>query len=276
MSSAPPAHLNHYTSPAGMMGMLGRGQIWLTSIHYLNDSKEYLAACDRLFDSIRKAEAEKRLDSDYADYLREITKNYSATVVYVMSFCEKPDQLSLWRGYCPSGPGFSVSFDSDFLKRLAKELTAKGDDLVRLEKCVYEKSEHEKMADGLIARILGKFPTLKNDQKPDILTLYANELVLFAPLIKDEGFTEEQEWRLCLHPKSLKSVAFRPGKSFLIPYLEIKLDTVADWKNAIKRITIGPTPHLSLSSASVATFLKANNFNACGDPVWSVVPYRTW
>ena len=55
--SVPPEILYHYTSQAGLIGMLHTKTIWASKIHYLNDSKEFALALklarDEL-DSIRK------------------------------------------------------------------------------------------------------------------------------------------------------------------------------------------------------------------------------
>jgi hypothetical protein len=37
---APPTVLYHYTSPAGLMGIIRNREIWATKLHYLNDVSE--------------------------------------------------------------------------------------------------------------------------------------------------------------------------------------------------------------------------------------------
>jgi hypothetical protein len=273
MPSTPPI-LFHYTSSAGMIGIISHEQIWLTSIHYLNDSREFSIACNCLTKQISKAASDGRIAKDYSNYLLRITEDYSNVVVYVMSFCENGDLLSLWRGYCPSGPGYAVGFDTNFLILLAERQTKTGD-LMRLEKCVYETAQHDLMADEIINRVVTSYPDL-HGREDLIRNSYAAEMVLFAPLIKDPSFAEEKEWRLCVHPKTTDKIVFRAGKSFLIPYLEIKLGGEPKWKESVKRVHIGPTPQFALSSASVTTLLRTKNHTACEEPIWSLVPYRTW
>src|ERR1700733_4591483 len=40
-SKAPPAVIYHYTSQAGLMGIVAEKAIWATNIHCLNDSREF-------------------------------------------------------------------------------------------------------------------------------------------------------------------------------------------------------------------------------------------
>ena len=54
LSQRPSAILYHYTSPAGLLGIVKSRSLWASGIHYLNDSSEYRHAVGVLQDCARR------------------------------------------------------------------------------------------------------------------------------------------------------------------------------------------------------------------------------
>jgi hypothetical protein len=72
---------------------------------------------------------------------------------------------------------------------------------------------------------------------------------------------------------------FRPGKSTVIPYVEVELNRDSDFRISdaymIHKVFIGPTPNPNLSTEALQSF-----FLAKGHPEVlvekSAIPYRHW
>ena len=96
-----------------------------------------------------------------------------------------------------------------------------------------------------------------------------------APIIKDESFMEEQEWRLVSTATGgEKNMAFREGVFSLIPYLNFKICD-QNSKDCLKRIVVGPSPHTDLATNSLSMFLKQNKLQKV-EIVTSRIPFRNW
>src|ERR1700682_5629445 len=113
----------HYTSQAGLLGIVRTKQIWATSAHYQNDSKEFQYALELSRGIIANLRAysmpaeEERLLRAMRNALESI-KNLN---IFVTSFSEHEDQLSQWRGYCPVGSGLALGFDFNRINAAAEK-----------------------------------------------------------------------------------------------------------------------------------------------------------
>ena len=143
--------LYHYTTAAGLQGIVESQQLWATNIAYLNDAEEHTGYFDRrlphlLADTIRAAIAEvastasgqRHIDSigdieKVVEDLKRIIPTSIRSVTlkhnnpYVTSFCRAlPRQhsddglLSQWRGYGLDG-GYAIIFEANKLQQLLDE-----------------------------------------------------------------------------------------------------------------------------------------------------------
>ena len=71
-----------------------------------------------------------------------------------------------------------------------------------------------------------------------------------------------------------KNMAFREGVFSLIPYLNFKLCD-NESKDCIKKIVVGPSPHLDLAMNSLSMFLKQNKLPSV-EIISSRIPFRNW
>jgi hypothetical protein len=268
--------LHHYTSGHGLLGIIGSGSIWATKIQYMNDSKEFVHAIELADRSIRtrKAAQSNERFSALCDALIEHLERISGMAFYVACFSEVEDSLSQWRGYCPSGFGYSIGFDGDKLREIA---TPQG---FSLQQCIYSRRDQDQAAtqwvDKTLASLTNSCPSTEEPRLfcEKAVGVFLDDLIKFAPYMKDKAFSDEREWRLvALISDNDPRVQLRPGKSMLVPYapidLKLSLDSALLWN-----ILIGPTPHIELAMSSAAhLFQKIRPVNGIGR---SMVPYRDW
>jgi hypothetical protein len=270
--------LYHYTSQAGLIGIVKDKCIWATKAHYQNDAKELLHALElsrgvieTLRDDNPTTEEERLLRA------MKLTLNSIRSVnIFVCSFSEHNDMLSQWRGYCPRGNGFSIGLDYEQLKPIVE---SQG---LRFVPCIYNLNEQQLLITELIHDVMASFRTdLSNSiyikqALRNRANEYANRMLAIAPIIKHSTFSEEREWRAVSYPidSNHTQVRYREGVSMLTPYFVVNLTTSNTTQLPIKEIIVGPTPHVELSASSVADFLFANNIPINVRP--SRIPFRGW
>lgn len=274
----PPGLIYHYTSQAGLLGIVKSKCMWATNVHYQNDAKEFQHALEvskGVIENLRNgdppAEEERLLRA-----MKQTLNSISSINIFVCSFSEHKDMLSQWRGYCPRGNGFSIGLDYAQLKPLVE---AQG---FRFVPCVYAPHEQHQLITELINDVQAEFRgDLANliDIKQALRNRsleFMNRMIVLAPIIKHYTFSEEREWRAVSFPTASNhpQVAYREGVSMLIPYFILNL-AVGGASPPIREVVVGPTPHMTLSTTSVADFITANNISihSVGP---SSIPFRGW
>lgn len=260
-----PAILYHYTTQEGFLGIIRDKKLWATSIRHLNDAGE-LAYAIGIARSIVKQE-EDLLSSQFSETFNRVLESASAEEFYVGSFSAESDLLSQWRAYSRQGVGFSIGFDR---MRLADLALGQG---FSLNPCSYDRKKHIK-AVGTAMKVLFEDPDPESVLWND--TEFITGFLEMAPTMKHPAFQEEGEWRIVSQrsPDSQPIILYRPGKSLLIPYQEFGLD--ADNVRAlIRRVVVGPSPHLALAVKTATEFLQAAGFEGV-EVAQSEVPYRSW
>ncbi|MGD1153853.1 MAG: DUF2971 domain-containing protein [Syntrophales bacterium] len=270
--------LYHYTNQNGFLGIISEKSMWMSNLHYLNDSIEYHYPLDLLRSQIGSIDPGTSLQAIILPEAVEVTRKnvfqgiidllYDDIVIkvpiYVSCFSENGDQLGQWRGYSDSGIGFSLGFDRAELEGIAKANN------YLLQPCIYEKSDQINPLNALIEK-MPKLVERKN--LPKIRTEFIFDFWSIAPTLKHFSFKEEREWRLFSKALGTKQedVSCRQGKSMIIPYIKLKFEDLG----IIKKIVIGPTPHQGLSKNSARTFLSSRGVEKI-EIVNSEVPYRSW
>ncbi len=277
----PQRELFHYTSAEGLKGMASGRTLWATNIEYLNDSAEFKHGEEVMRQIVasrkRGAKGDRR---EFFDIMDESPNFFEAEDVFVISLSEADDLLSQWRGYTPSNCGFCIGFDPQSLTEALWAL-----DEMQLVRCVYEGSEQKKFVTALLDFCLEMWVEHRQAERREAKDFRdMSSIVLFkvystfvAAAMKHSAFAEEKEWRLlglCRDPKRFQ---FRPGKSTLTPYIELKWGdgTKAQDTQPIRSVTVGPCPDPKLASKAVSRLLKS-----CGLKTVQVkssqIPFRSW
>ncbi len=264
--------LFHYTSHAALHSIVVNHCVRATHAYYLNDSNEIkfaIAGFEKLLDK-KIDESSKTTIKEFLQYLKQWLKNLkdNAHYIFVFSMSEHRNLLSQWRAYTVHGSGISIGFDVDDLRRLAKRHN------LNLIECVYNKDDREKVLLRELERVISeyesKFILPSDDQAPDkngyldFLNEQTASLLKTFCTIKDPTFKEEGEWRLI--SKYYKyytdsEIKFRPGKTTLIPYIEIDIQGIRDDGYLFDQVYPGPSPNFELSFQSISAFLS--NKHAC-------------
>lgn len=268
LTRKPPEYLYHYTSISGLSGIVESRSLWATDISYLNDTQEFRYAISLLVEELSKRDlrCKKPIIIDLYKNVLNLPWSISIPSICVFSLSEQADLLSQWRGYCPSGTGYSVGFKSDLLIPLL------GEQGLLLAPCIYERSDQKELIDSLLT----KTEELSNSGETDIKKTLESFRVAFnqiAALIKHPKFVEEIEWRIVTKDVvGINRLETRVGKSLLIPYLNIKIDPPSPHSFPINKIIVGPSPEQELAMNSLPNLFAKNGFGSQITP--SEIPYR--
>lgn len=281
MSAKYPEVLYHYTNQSGLLGILSTQKIWATQINYLNDTKEFWHA----FEIAEKALAARvqttsePAQRDALNTLQEGLELLTNNEIFISSFSEAQDSLSQWRGYVGSQPGFAIGFNFKQLRQIAHGLGAV------LEPCIYGPGDQTTLIARLIeSAVVGSIRDIRAFLHPEHRTLtvlgsgeFSEKLTEVAPLIKDQAFREEREWRVVYKTRTGGlPVKYRPGNSMLLPFVELAL-LQNGFLSCIEEIVVGPCAHPKPAEHALEGLLRVTKL---GQPVPRIVvsraPFRYW
>lgn len=216
--------LYHYTTNAGLLGILESKTLWASKLRFLNDADEFVHGL-LIAESVARQRA-KEADGEAKELLLKIAsrwKNYERANVFVCSFTEQPDVLSQWRGYAGAGGG-SLGFSVKDLKTIANNNN------FRLMKCVYDHSVKVKIANEFMDLSLSRLDDPRDDFEGDYLESlswgFTYDYFQVAAAFKHPSFHEEAEWRLVssLVNSDAQQIGFRSLSTLIIPFFKIALD----------------------------------------------------
>ena len=187
--------------------------------------------------------------------------------IMFFSLTTKGDDLNQWRGYCPEG-GFSIGFDCNKLLSFLKTCP----ESYNIQKCVYKSGNQEELLQKIFDYIYSGFSSGTNDHS--ISEQLFRRVGEISTYIKDESFSDEQEYRIIHEKITRDGIHFYEGKSMLIPYITFKPRDERD-RLPISKIVIGPTPHPQLSKLSIESILITKGYGRV-EVECSKVPYRSW
>lgn len=270
--SRPTGLLYHYTTMAGVLGIVPGKKIWASHIKYLNDSTEFELA-KQIGVEVATSRRNSASGADiplWADIIRGVEG--AGINICVASFSEEGDQLSQWRGYASPG-GCSLGFDHAFLTAVAEQ------DGWRFLPCVYDPDEQRSLMGEILDEIFEA--NAKVVGTPDYLDFNGGDATArinqLAGIFKHPTFVEEREWRLLSRPLMNVHPDFklRPGASMLVPYFEKSL-TDAEGAMLLRRVIAAPTPHPELACSAIRQLIVKQQFEFEVKIEASKIPFRNW
>lgn len=114
----------HYTSSAGLFGILSSGILRATNFSYLNDSSELIYG-SKLVEEVIDILIKGNTHNFKNDFLKEFKKYFSESIkltdLYIACFSKVGDYLNNWRAYGPSSGRFSIGFSNDYFNEKNKK-----------------------------------------------------------------------------------------------------------------------------------------------------------
>jgi hypothetical protein len=280
--------LYHYTTLAGLIGIVQSNQIWATDLRYLNDiseAKRIWSFIGSRVDSFRAAR--KSFPKMDLDVIATLLRGAASSGTFVASFSEARDSLGQWRAYSGAS-GVCIGFKAPALQTQWVANPKGGEphwtNMLRY-KVTYVPDDSSDYLDEEIERLLltgGPFgdTAVSHNLSREAITIFW--LKTMAASFKHSAFAEEKEWRLCFQrqDKPMRNQQFRIVKSMLVPYIAANLNINGNNQpivegSYIDEVIVGPSANMGLNKSAVEQLLLAQGHEGVKVSV-SGVPYRDW
>jgi Protein of unknown function (DUF2971) len=263
--------------------------MWATHCRFLNDRSEITMMWNAVEKRLRERITQEK-SSELATPLSavaEAVKNRRSSIEFVASFSENGDDLNQWRAYCAIEGGVSLGFSKEALQSYWVADPACGQPSWvggSLMKVRYLDENNIAVLDPAIDKALNMAAQL--DGKQGFFgTMHHKDIAraalsLLAPSYKHGAFRHECEWRLVVHKphKPMPGQRFRPGKSTLIPYVEVDLNRNLKFelseKYMLRKVIVGPTPNPELALEALHSLFAVIGQEVDVEP--SSIPFRNW
>jgi hypothetical protein len=275
--------LYHYTSFAGMTGIVGSGELRASDIRYMNDSAELRHTLELLKNHITQRIIDgtdhPRLHNQLLEWLSH--RVVGGPMLFGASFRANGNLLSQWRGYNTHGKGVSLGFDPGYIRACADRQQ------FEVAKCLYAPDQQRKLITDLVDAIEATAMDLGEVEDPaqrhpsqscyNVFEHIEGDLLRIAAILKHPSFEEEQEWRLvspviadCRHD----SVHFREGLTMMIPYYRFPLLDPAKARMRLEHVFLGPTNNVELAMNSLELYLEKMQVRPLRGVSYCQIPYR--
>ena len=149
-----------------------------------------------------------------------------------------------------------------------------------LAKCIYEPEQKTIIIREVIQSYLNEYhqldPATRNEQveQSGLFQRFCNSVNEIGMLLKDEGFEEEQEWRLISSAlKSRDQLQWRAGSSGVIPYCCFSMQQDGEIPSGLRKVIVGPSPQQTDEpTMRLRLAFPRHAVHVC----LSRIPYRPW
>ena len=266
-----PETLWHYTTFAGLEGILESKAIFATQHSCLNDSLEYLHLPNLIRAEVRRRAAgctEAPLTDFYDAADRNLQSlDISATGHFVSCFSEDADDLGQWRGYGGGVCGYSIGFRAEDVLRAIQRRP--GTFLVPMQ---YDPGAHAFLVENIVnwaeVQFMAGIERAGIDYMPWGLELQAElakYLDIVVSLVKHPKFKFETERRLTtkLVDADRPKLQFRQKSSLLARHLPISLlPEETDELLPIACVMVGPGPAQQVTRIAVGDLLAKYGYDS--------------
>jgi len=259
----------HYTAGDSLINIIESGVLFATQVSCLNDSTEVRYSGGVLLNAIERVHKKEGLNEVVRSFLDRMAAaladqpdapSHAPSPYFVSCFSEKGDDLSQWRAYSGGENGYAIGFRASGLFGAPNSI------VVRVN---YDKELHRKIAEQVAEATVRFFESGLERNRAESPEKWADEFLVewghrvanLGPLVKDEGFSGEKEYRLVheLQFREMGSVRFRQKKTLLSRYLPLSHPQAVASRAPllpIAEVKIGPSRHKELSAVSVRTLLS--------------------
>jgi hypothetical protein len=216
-SVSAPSHLCHYTTDAGLYGILRSKKMRISDVFTLNDPSEIQYGFDTFFDQAASYRGDAKDAVEFSDFVVSVQSLIKRTVAAPVPdsidyFCASfssyhDDDLSQWRSYGDNGRGYCLLFDG---KKLEEAFLAFGE---RRSNQVFAISYGTKHLTDVFNEILQKVYSIWSEFRAELATGGGGDaalwrtlrniiavslhrsIIYFAQFIKHKAYEPEEEYR---------------------------------------------------------------------------------
>lgn len=268
----------HYTSLAGLAGILQSRALFCSDYRQLNDRTEFHFGMEVLESTIGKRAPELSFSQERTrkmlEHLADLRQGNFYMSIFCASWCLWPDDLTLWRAYAPRD-GVCIGFSIEELTKLAE---AQGfacgyaryystrhfsewlnEQLRELKDGMDRMDAEEVRINRDVQNPPEYFQMMLDSQRHDNTDRWVGEV---SSLVKHPHFSAENEWR-CVYVwreapmRRQPEIKIRTSRTRAVPYIELTFE-----KNfsPIKRVLVGPSPRSGQNFEAAARLSRSWGF----------------
>jgi hypothetical protein len=212
-----PDTLWHYTSGVSLISIIESGTLWATQVSCMNDHTEFEYAVGLLSAAFREKRNAAQPSADdvylYDRVEAGLAEGGAATSEwFVACLSERPDDLGQWRAYGGGEGGYAIGFESASIVKCGLP------DHRLLLPVSYDREKHMTLCRALVDATLQFFLDglaahggSAAEWADAFLAEWREMVVYLAPMLKDEAFEVENEWRIVrrLRPDDIEKMKYR-------------------------------------------------------------------
>ena len=260
----------HFTSLSGLIKIIETKKLWATDLRYLNDAQEMDYGTSLIREELSAFKSRGMVSVTARNLIDEIltTMDSFRFSAAAACFCKDGDHLGQWRGYADRGVGCSIGFKIGELAGIPK---------FSIHKVIYNINEQKDAIHKFIEEYVNSYCDIYGNKK-DQESVDATYRCIFAleymcATFKHPSFFEENEYRLINSTTDLlDDMKFRAGKNYIVPYIEIDLNSMKEM--GIQYLILGPGSDPILAEEGISRFMKLNGCHNV-EITRSTIPYRT-
>ena len=243
--------LYHYTTSAGMEGIMSSGKLWATDYRFLNDCEEFGLLGERMEQVVKSLHLhpayEKRVWELLSTKLDRNSKDQDGRGSYfVTCFSVDPDSLLLWSEFADIR-GCNLGFDNSDMIECCYAQGAKPGMVIYTEaeqmhwmtECFEQLMERGESAAGYLMALCRQGQYGELHAYLDCVALLAT---YYSMYFKREIFEGEKEYRFILHDSGKSDILYRQKGSLRIPYIELPICDVGA-KIPLREVHLNPKLH---------------------------------
>ena len=252
--------LYHYTTRAGLEGILRSGGLHATHRKDMNDKGEFAFARKRIDDLL--VQIGKRLDlpSAIESLARECRSNFERLLPQSeqssRGFCAcltvNRDQESQWRAYADDGKGFVLGFNLFDISLNDRRQVEAGDPFLMCAPVIYDREQQEALISSLFELailVMQNFKQVCSQKTEDLHAFFKRvvpevvvRLITFIDFFKHPNYQEEREMRMIVGGNygafDAQDIKYRERDG--VPFLFFNLRNPSNARLPLNDIIIGP------------------------------------
>lgn len=268
----------HYTSHAGLNGILRSGGLRATYRMRMNDPGEFAYARKVVYETLNEADRYKdfpKVARNLITYIRKNLENFlSETTDLNSAYCAcltiSPDDPKQWEIYAEGGHGFAIGFNLRHFLNMQISAIEIGKPFVYCAPVIYREQNQHDLVVRLVEAGICDLQTFANNysQQPEYLTALRDrvtqeiiiQLLTLIDFIKSSVYSSERELRLFMDPNdgTLKAPNIqsfeREGET--IPFVFIDFRSPDTKRLPLWEIMVGPKASLHAESAFLLNLLN--------------------
>jgi hypothetical protein len=259
-----PNSLFHYTSSAGLLGIISGHKLWFADAAFMNDGSEslhgVLVAHNAIDDFMKdKPAAEKLLAEQLKEWISRAMDHFQPVI---FCFSARDNLLNQWRDYGKDIVPYCIEFGTRQLFDMQRMNFT-----FMISKMIYNFDVQKDLMNGLLELIYREASEIttgreiEEEERTALIIAAAKEIVLLISRFKNMAFEAEDEWRgITFRPEIEGKIPrkYRTSALGVIPYYEWYAES-EPYTLPIVGITVGPSPYAQVSDLALKQFL-----NDCG------------